>query len=66
MLKFILLVELICAVLIFNIQLRVIQLNIPILFSILFDYSLSQDVECSSLCYTAGLFLFNLLCVCIC
>ena len=31
------------------------DIHIYILFHILFHYSLSWDIECSSLCYTVGL-----------
>ena len=46
---------------------KVTQLYINILFHILFQYSLSQDIEHSSLCYTVGPYCFPFyVIVCIC
>ena len=37
-----------------------------ILFHILFHYGLSQDTECSSLCYTVGPCCLSILCIIVC
>ena len=59
-------VLLITVVLIYAVQQSDSVVHIYILFHILFDYGLSQDIEYSSLGYTVGPCCLSVLCILVC